>query len=366
MLDVPLVIMMTDDEKFLMSDKRTIQEVKSYTASNAKDLIAAGFDPKKTFIFSDFDYMRGAWYENVVAMAHCITNNVVKAAFGFDGSDNIGKNVFPAIQGSTAFASSFPHIFGYDEKRTKAIRCLIPCAIDQDPYFRITRDVAPRMGCTKPALIHSRFLDALQGPGSKMSASDDNSAIFLNDTPAQIKKKINSYAFSGGQETLELQRELGGDPEVDVSFQYLKFFLDNDEELETIRLTYLKGELLTGDLKKRCIEVLQTYVKAFQERRAAVSDEVVEDFFSEKELQWKGKPDTTETPELVAARRALIEARQLVKSIEKREAVAQKKTQAAPVGGEVEGELTKNQLKKLAKEKLIAEKKAQKAAGKAA
>jgi tryptophanyl-tRNA synthetase len=36
-----------------------------------------------------------------------------------------------------------------------------------------------------------RFLDALQGPGSKMSASDETSAIFLKDTANQIKNKIN-------------------------------------------------------------------------------------------------------------------------------------------------------------------------------
>ena len=41
-------------------------------------------------------------------------------------------------------------------------RCLIPCAIDQDPYFRMTRDVAPRLGHHKPALIESRFFPALQ------------------------------------------------------------------------------------------------------------------------------------------------------------------------------------------------------------
>lgn len=37
---------------------------------------------------------------------------------------------------------------------------------------------------------------------------------------------MNRYAFSGGQETLELHRELGGNPDVDVAYQYLKFFLD--------------------------------------------------------------------------------------------------------------------------------------------
>lgn len=36
----------------------------------------------------------------------------------------------------------------------------------QDPYFRMTRDVAPRLGQCKPALIESRFFPALQvGPG---------------------------------------------------------------------------------------------------------------------------------------------------------------------------------------------------------
>ena len=43
-------------------------------------------------------------------------------------------------------------------------RCLIPCAIDQDPYFRMTRDVAPRLGHKKTALIESRFFPALQVP----------------------------------------------------------------------------------------------------------------------------------------------------------------------------------------------------------
>ena len=71
------------------------------------------------------------------------------------------------------------------------IPCLIPCAIDQDPYFRMTRDVAPRLGYPKPALIHSTFIPALHGAQSKMSGSDITSSIYLTDTPKQIKTKIN-------------------------------------------------------------------------------------------------------------------------------------------------------------------------------
>ena len=47
-------------------------------------------------------------------------------------------------------------------------------AIDQDPYFRLVRENARRMRypSPKPALIHSKFLTALQGAGGKMSASE--------------------------------------------------------------------------------------------------------------------------------------------------------------------------------------------------
>lgn len=51
--------MLTDDEKYLFSEKRTIEEVQGYCSSNAKDIIAIGFDPNKTFIFSD---VRGLTY----------------------------------------------------------------------------------------------------------------------------------------------------------------------------------------------------------------------------------------------------------------------------------------------------------------
>lgn len=61
-----------------------------------------------------------------------------------------------------------------------------------------------------------------------MSASIDASAIFMNDSPKKIKDKINKYAFSGGQVSAEDQRRLGGNPDVDVSYQYLNFFMEDD------------------------------------------------------------------------------------------------------------------------------------------
>lgn len=179
---MPLVIQLTDDEKFLFRHQLKIDDVLKFSRTNAKDIIAVGFDVKKTFIFSDLEYVGGEFYKNVVRISRHITVNQSKGVFGFQDTDNIGKIHFASIQAATSFSNSFPQIFGTNPKENFKIPSLIPCAIDQDPYFRITRDVAPKLKYPKPALIHSIFFPALQGPGSKMSASVDSSAIFMNDT----------------------------------------------------------------------------------------------------------------------------------------------------------------------------------------
>ncbi|PHJ18013.1 tryptophanyl-trna synthetase [Cystoisospora suis] len=162
----------------------------------------------------------------------------------------------------------------------KDVRCLIPQAIDQDPYFRMTRDAAPRMGLLKPALIHSRFFPALQGFKTKMSGSVDTSSIYVTDTPEQIKTKINKYAFSGGQATEEEQRAKGANLDVDVAYQYLTFVLPDDEKLAEIGEKYSSGKMLSGEVKAVLIEELQNLVRAHQERRAQVTDEMVREFMN--------------------------------------------------------------------------------------
>lgn len=186
--DVPLVIQLTDDEKFLWKNL-TIEESMKLAKENSKDIIACGFDINKTFIFSNFRFIGQCpeFYQNIQLVAKNVTFNQAKGCFGFTESDSIGKVHFPSIEAAPSFSSSFPFIFN----GRSDIPVLIPCAIDQDPFFRMTRDVAPRVGLHKPALIHSCFFPALQGAQSKMSASDENSAIFLTDTPEQIRTKVS-------------------------------------------------------------------------------------------------------------------------------------------------------------------------------
>eukprot|EP00745_Piridium_sociabile_P007602 TRINITY_DN15050_c0_g1_i2.p1 TRINITY_DN15050_c0_g1~~TRINITY_DN15050_c0_g1_i2.p1 ORF type:complete len:122 (+),score=39.54 TRINITY_DN15050_c0_g1_i2:140-505(+) len=119
-----------------------------------------------------------------------------------------------------------------------------------------------------------------------MSSSEPTSSIFLTDSPKQIKDKINKYAFSGGRDTAEEHRQYGGNCEVDVSYQYLRFFMDDDEKLEKMRQDYTSGELLTGFLKKELIQVLQELTQDHQARRAQVTEEVVKLYMTPRKLKY--------------------------------------------------------------------------------
>ena len=47
--------------------------------------------------------------------------------------------------------------------------------------------------------------------------------------------QVNKYAFSGGRDTVEDHRKYGGDITVDIAYQYLTFFLEDDEKLAQIK-----------------------------------------------------------------------------------------------------------------------------------
>lgn len=248
---------------------------------NAKDIIACGFDPRKTFIFTDLDYVSHL-YPTVLKIQKATTYNQAKAIFGFGGSDNIGKSSFPAMQAAPSFSSSF----AIPLNGAADMPCLIPCAIDQDAYFRMTRDVAVKLKKKKPALIHCKFFPPLQGRGGKMSGSAANSAVYVTDTPKQIKDKINKHAFSGGRETLELHRQFGANVEVDVSCEWLSFFMESDERLATILTEYGAGRMLSGEVKKELIDLLQGMVREHQEHRATVTEDVVRQFMAVRPLEF--------------------------------------------------------------------------------
>jgi tryptophanyl-tRNA synthetase len=250
--NVNLYIQITDDEKYYLKDKE-IDEIKKIAYDNMLDIAAVGFNPDKTFIFMDSEYIKNM-YKLVMKVAKKINFSTVKAIFGFNNETNIGMIHFPSIE-------IVPTMF---EKAP----CLIPAAIDQDPYWRAQRDIAESLGYYKAAAVHLKMLPPLTGVEGKMSSSDPNSAILLDDDEDTVKRKVMRYAFSGGQATVELQRKLGGNPDIDVSFQWLAYFLEeNDERLEEIRHAYKSGKLLTGELKEITAEKLAKFLEEHRKKK---------------------------------------------------------------------------------------------------
>ncbi|MDD5022856.1 MAG: tryptophan--tRNA ligase [Candidatus ainarchaeum sp.] len=243
---VNLYIQITDDEKFLLKRERSWEKIEKDSKSNILDICALGFDPDKTFVFRNSEYIKKI-YPMFLEISRRITYSTVKSVFGFVNESNVGMISFPAIQMVPTF---------FEKKR-----CLIPSAIDQDPYWRVQRDIAETIGYQKAAAIHSRFLPPLTSPQGKMSASSEESAVWLNDDEKTVKQKVMKYAFSGGRETVEEHRRRGGRPEVDVSFQWLKIiFEENDNKISSISEDYKKGKMLTGELKEILVEKINSFL----------------------------------------------------------------------------------------------------------
>ena len=252
-----LYFQLTDDEKFLNNPDLALDDTLNYTYENALDIIACGFDPKKTFIFSDMEYSK-TLYNIAIKVAKHITFSTVKSVFGFKNSTNIGMTFFPAIQAAPCFLPSV--------LKGKNIPCLIPAAIDQDPYWRgIARDIAPRLGFYKPAQIHSKFLPGL-GKGGKMSASEPETAIFTVDSQNLVHRKIMK-SFTGGKATVQEQKKEGGTPEICPIFQYYTVFLEDDKEITEIHQRCKSGDLLCGEDKLHLSEVIKVFLNNHQKKR---------------------------------------------------------------------------------------------------
>ena len=250
---VNVYIEITDDEKYVYKRDAKWNQIQEYAYDNILDIVAVGFNPDKTFIFKDSEYIKHL-YPLALKVSKHINFSLAKAVFGFNNITNIGLIFYPSLQIVPTF---------FEKKR-----CLIPAAIDQDPYWRIQRDIAERFGYYKAAAIHSIFLPPLTGLRDKMSSSKPETAIFLNEDYETIKRKVMKYAFSGGQPTVEMHRKLGGNPDVDVSYQWLyMFFEEDDKKLEELREKYKKGDLLTGELKQYLIDKIWEFLEEHQKNK---------------------------------------------------------------------------------------------------
>jgi len=252
-----LYFQMTDDEKFVVEDELKLDETMDFGHDNALDLIALGFEPKDTFIIFDVQDI-DLLYDIALEVAKRITYSTAKATFGFQDSTNIGWIFWPAIQAVPCFIHA--------KLTGENVPALIPAAIDQDPYWRITRDIAQKLGYHKPAQIHCRFLPGL-GIGGKMSASEPETSIYTIDPPEVVEQKIWN-AFTGGKGTAAEQKKTGADPNICTVFQYFLFlFEDDDKKLAERQGRCKAGETLCGECKTELTKRINRFLADHQKKR---------------------------------------------------------------------------------------------------
>ena len=146
----------------------------------------------------------------------------------------------------------------------------LPAATPKDRYpirmalLKLERSMGGS-GLLQPSSTYHRF--ALGMTGGKMSSSMPETTIFLNEDLRAMEKKF-MRSFSGGQSTIEEHRRLGGNPDIDVAFQYLRFFFEEDDvALEEIRRGYVSGDILSGELKSMTVEKASVWLTNLAELR---------------------------------------------------------------------------------------------------
>ena len=221
--------------------------------------IALGLDTMKLTFWFQSDY-KPVYYRLADMLSKKVTFNELKAIYGDDLTT--GKIISALKQAADIL---HPQLQEFGGPRP----LVVPVGADQDPHIRLTRDLAQRFydefKFIPPAATYHKFMSGLQG--GKMSSSNSQSFIALTDDPKEAKKKIMS-AKTGGRATVEEQKKMGGIPEQCMIYElYLYHLIDDDKELSEIYKKCKSGELLCGEDKKHCADIMDKFLVEHQKKR---------------------------------------------------------------------------------------------------
>lgn len=261
---IPCFIPISDDESYVAGKVKDQEEGLMNSRILAKELLAYGFDPNFTFFIIDQIYTN--IYNLAIKLSRGTTLSMLKATYGYSMEDNCGLFFYPAVQSA--------HILmPQQEEHGDHDHVLVPIGPDEDAHIRIGRDLAPKFGFVKPAILHNIFIPGLKG--GKMATTDPNSAVFLEDDPKTAKAKV-MRAKTGGRESVEMQRKYGADYEICVVYKYLDVFFLNNAEREKLKKECKSGEILCKDCKERLAQNIGAMLEEFQQNMKKIDKEHVD------------------------------------------------------------------------------------------
>ena len=105
--------------------------------------------------------------------------------------------------------------------------------------------------------------------GGKMSKSVPESTISLNEDPKESEKKIKK-ALTGGRESIEEQKKLGGNPYCCPVFELYLYHLAKDKKhLDEVEIDCKSGVRMCGNCKAEAGSLMSEFLKELKEKREA-------------------------------------------------------------------------------------------------
>ena len=201
-------------------------------------------DPEATTLDSTITMLREAGKEPLRPRVRIVDRNATDEAF---------EALIDAVEGEKRVYDA--HIDAFELTREEAETVAREVALAHGGY-----------GFLSPSSIYHRFMTGLTG--GKMSSSIPASHISLLDEPETGYEKVKS-ATTGGRETAELQRELGGEADECPVYELYAYLLagDDDEFATEVYEECVGGERLCGDCKEQAAQLMETFLEDHQEKR---------------------------------------------------------------------------------------------------
>jgi tryptophanyl-tRNA synthetase len=236
----------------------SFEETSKIATRNVADILALGLDPERAVVYLQSEELKVMRLGIVFSKG--VTNNMLRAIYG---DRQIGLYMAALFQAGDILMPQLPELGG-----PKPV--LVPVGADQDPHIRLARDLAARYhdeyGFIPPSSVYHRLMLSLSG-SDKMSKRTEGSLLKLDDLPRDAARKI-STAFTGGRDTVEEQRRLGGRPDVCPVFDLYRFhFARNDGHVRRVHEECASGVRLCGECKQEANGLVKAFLEDHRKKR---------------------------------------------------------------------------------------------------
>jgi tryptophanyl-tRNA synthetase len=236
-------------------------ETSKTAVRNVADILALGMDPERAVVYLQSEEMRVMRFATIFSRG--VTNNMLKAIYG---DRQIGLYMAALVQAGDILMPQLPEFGG-----PKPV--VVPVGADQDPHIRLSRDLAAKyhdeFGFMAPSAVYHRLMLSLTGE-QKMSKRTVSSSFTLDDTPAVATRRVMS-AFTGGRDTVEEQRRLGGRPDICPIYDLYRFHFGlNDEHVRRVRDECLAGTRICGECKREAAGLVKSFLEEHRKKRESL------------------------------------------------------------------------------------------------